>query len=49
MNPDQETYEGEDPDAVRCELCGNAYEARELDRGHCPPCADFADLDEWMY
>lgn len=43
---DHEPCEG---DEVLCELCGNAYSPAEIDRGHCPVCAEFADLDEWMY
>ena len=41
-----ESYEAE---TGVCELCGETYALREIDRGHCPTCADFADLDEWMY
>jgi hypothetical protein len=50
MNPDVETYEGEDPDAPLCEICGEPFD--QLDNLHsnrCPGCDDWSDMEGYFY
>ena len=46
MPDPHESYELDDG---ICALCGEAYQLRELDRGHCQKCDDFADCEPFMF